>query len=108
MKLKALHPRNLLLRCLAMKRDGYWVAICIDLDLTAQADTLAQVRKALNGQIASYVADAVGVDVDHASYLLRRRAPLRYFALYHFIKLVHVTKSKRTYESPLPMVPVGA
>lgn len=108
MKHKAVHPRNLLLRCIAMKRGEYWVAMCIDLDLAAQADTLAQARKALSGQIASYISDAVGSDVDHASYLLRRRAPLRYFALYHFIRLVHATKSKRTYESPLPMVPVGA
>ena len=111
MKRKALHPNDLLVRCLALKRNGYWVAMCIDLDLVAQADTAAQARKLLQGQIASYVADAVGVDGAHAAELLHRRAPLRYLALYHFIKLVNAarpTRRRQSYEAAMPMVPVGA
>lgn len=111
MKRRSLHPHDLLVRCLAMKRDGYWVAMCIDLDLVAQADTAAQARKLLNGQIASYVADAVGVDSAHAADLLHRRAPLRYVALYHFIRIVNATRPTRkrqSYEAAMPMVPAGA
>ena len=76
--------------------------------MTAQASTAAQARKLLKAQIASYIADAVGVDEKHASYLLQRKAPLRYFLLYHFIKLVNATKRRQSYEATMPMVPVGA
>lgn len=111
MKHKVLHPNDLLVRCLAMKRNGYWVAMCIDLDLAAQADTAAKARKLLKDQIASYVADAVGIDGAHAADLLQRRAPLRYVALYHFIKLVNAarpTPRRQSYEAAMPMVPAGA
>ena len=53
-----IHATDLVLRCLAMKRRNYWVAMCVDLDLTVQADTLPQARKLLKGQISSYVAEA--------------------------------------------------
>lgn len=108
MKHKAIHPTELLVRCFAMRRDGYWVAICVDLDLTVQANTAAQARKLLKAQIASYVADAVGVDSDHAQELLTRRAPLRYFALYYFAKLVHASKRRMSYQAAMPMVPAVA
>ena len=111
MKHRPLHPNDLLVRCLALKRDGYWVAMCIDLDLAVQADTASQARKLLGAQIASYVTDAVGVDSAHAAYLLHRRAPLRYVALYHFVKLVNAarpTRRRQSYETALPMVPAGA
>lgn len=108
MKRRVLHPNDLLLRCLALRRDGYWVALCIDLDLAAQADTAAQARKLLKEQIASYVTDAVGVDSEHAHTLLRRRAPLRYLALYHWIKLVNATRARQSYEAAVPMVPARA
>ena len=108
MKSKALHPNDLLLRCLALQRGSYWVAMCIDLDLTVQASTAAQARKVLKAQIASYIADAVSVDEEHASYLLQRKAPVRYIVLYHFIKLVNATKRRQSYEATMPMVPIGA
>ena len=108
MKSKALHPNDLLVRCLALQRGNYWVAMCIDLDLTVQSSTAVQARKLLKAQIASYVADAVSVDEEHASYLLQRKAPLRYILLYHLIKLVNATKRRQSYEATMPMVPVGA
>ena len=108
MKRKALHPNDLLLRCIALQRGNHWVAMCIDLDLTVQADSSAQARVLLKAQIASYVTDAVSVDEEHASYLLHRKAPLRYIAMYHFIKLVNATKKRQSYEATMPMIPAGA
>lgn len=108
MKAKPLPPKKLLLRCLALEKRKYWVAICIDLDLTAQATTLAQARKLLNSQIHSYVADAVNVDADYAEYLLKRRAPLRYFAMYYMARLIHATKHRQGYQAAMPLVPMGA
>lgn len=108
MKSKALHPDDLLLRCIAMQRGKYWVAMCIDLDLTVQATTAPQARKLLKAQITSYVADAVSVDEEHAAYLLHRKAPLRYRCLYHLAKMVNATKRRQSYEAAMPLVPVGA
>ena len=107
MKYKALHPNDLLVRCLALERAGYWVAMCVDLDLAVQASSAAQARKLLKEQIASYVADAVGVDGEHAAELLHRKAPLRYLALYYFIKLINATKKRQSYEAAIPLVPAG-
>ena len=67
-----------------MRRGTYWVAMCIDLDLVAQASSAAQAQKMLGEQMISYVSEAVGIDQEHISDLLRRRAPLRYFAMYYF------------------------
>jgi len=87
MKNKTIHPSDLVARCLLMQRGTYWVAMCIDLDLVAQASSAEQAQKMLGEQMISYVSEAVGIDQEHISDLLRRRAPLRYFAMYYFIKL---------------------
>ena len=103
-----LYPAELILRCLALQRDGHWVAMCIDLDLAVQADTSAQARQLLNAQMVSFVAEAVTIDSDHAGDLLNRKAPLRYRVLYYLIKLMHATRRKQSFEAALPMVPAGA
>jgi RecA/RadA recombinase len=104
---KPLHPSDLVLRCLALQRKGYWVAMCVDLDLVVQADTSAQARRMLGAQITSYVAQAVGIDSAHASALLQRKAPLRYRMLYYLIKAVRATARRQSFETAMPMVPVG-
>lgn len=108
MRPQPLHPSDLVLRCLALQRQGYWVAMCVDLDLAVQADTLTASRQLLRAQVASYVADAVGTDSTHASELLHRKAPLRYRVLYHLIKLVHATQRRQSFETAIPMVPAPA
>lgn len=105
---KKFHPSELVLRCLAMKKNGYWVAMCIDLDLAVQADSLAKARMLLQEQMRSYVADAFGCDSEHAGELLRRRAPIRYFALYYAIKIAHITKRRLSFETAMPMIPAHA
>ena len=105
---KHIHTTDLVLRCLAMKRHDYWVAMCIDLDLTVQADTLSQARKMLKGQISSYVADATGVDSEHAAVLLCRKAPIQYRLMYRFAKLVHNARKRLSFETAMPMIPAGA
>ena len=103
-----IHATDLVLRCLAMKRRNYWVAMCVDLDLTVQADTLPQARKLLKGQISSYVAEATGIDGDHAGVLLSRKAPIQYRLMYRFAKLVHNARKRLSFETAMPMIPAGA
>jgi|CryBogDrversion2_7_1035282.scaffolds.fasta_scaffold45430_2 hypothetical protein len=103
MKIRKLHPSDLVLRCLALQRKGYWVAMCIDLDLAVQADSAQQAQKLLNEQIFDYVAQAFSEDSDHAVYLLSRRAPLQYFAMYYGIKWLNHAKRYFSYETAMPM-----
>lgn len=108
MKNHSISPESLVLRCMALQRRGYWVAMCIDLDLAVQATTVAQARKLLKEQMATYVTDALTVDAEHAGVLLKRKAPLRYRLMYRFSKLVNTHKRKQTYEAAMPLVPAGA
>ncbi|MFN5350217.1 MAG: hypothetical protein ACK5A0_11875 [Polaromonas sp.] len=108
MKSHQIQPEKLVLRCMAIQRPGYWMAMCIDLDLVAQAATAAQARKLLKEQTVSYVLDAMTVDSDHAGILLKRKAPLRYRFMYHAIKLMNERKHKQTYEAAMPMIPACA
>ncbi len=101
-------PASLLVRCMALEKKGYWVAMCLDLDLVVQADTVARARKLLKEQIASYLADAVTIDHEQSVVLLTRRAPLRYYLMYYLAKLVHSTKHRLSYESAMPLVPLAA
>lgn len=76
----------LVFRCYAETEGDQWLAFCIDLTLAAQADTYQEARTKLHKQIASYVYDAIaGADQAHATYLLTRKAPLRYRVKYHAI-----------------------
>jgi hypothetical protein len=103
MSTTAIAPKKLLLRCLAFERKGYWLAMCVDLDLAVQADTLPKAKRLLREQMHSYIDDVLSVDNQHAGDLLTRKAPMRYVALYHFIKLTHAAKRMLSYETTMPM-----
>lgn len=100
---RKLRPSDLVLRCMAFQRNGYWVAMCVDLDLAVQADTPLKARHLLSEQIRSYVQDAFSVDSEHAPYLIARKAPLRYRAMYRAAKLMHHAKRWLSYEAAMPV-----
>lgn len=103
MSKKKLHPTELVLRCMALQRKGYWVAMCIDLDLVVQADTAEQAKRLLRGQMVDYIEEALSIDDDHAGVLLGRKAPLRYRAMYYGIKWFNHAKRMLSYEAAMPM-----
>lgn len=73
-------------RCFAELQGDQWVALCIDLELAAQADSYGEVRRKLQHMIQTYVYDAVvGVDREHREILMARKAPLWYFAKYYYL-----------------------
>lgn len=102
-------PRQLVLRCLALKEGHHWVGLCLDFDLAAQGETFDEARLRLDAQIATYLREALaGPDREHAGNLLRRRAPWRYWAMYWAALLahrMHLRPAARDYESALPLVP---
>ena len=100
---------ELMLRCMAWKEGEQWIAICLDFNLAAQDDTVAEVKRRLSDQVVSYLKEAItGADQEHAGYLLRRRAPVRYWLRYYacfFAHKLRVRVRACEYSSPVPLVP---
>jgi hypothetical protein len=81
-------PEELILRCYAEIDNDVWVAVCLDFCLAVQGDSLNEVKKKLEMQIADYVHDAlVGDDQEYAHQLLTRKAPLNFWLRYYLLKL---------------------
>ncbi|ALV91567.1 MULTISPECIES: hypothetical protein [Pantoea] len=74
------------LRCMAYNQDGVFVAVCLDLSLAAQADTLKGAQKALEEQLFDYIHEAVS-EPEHANQLLNRKAPWQLWVRYYSIHL---------------------
>lgn len=96
-----LKAEKLVLRCYATCKNGQWTAVCIDLSLAAQSDSLRDAKHRLDAQIRSYINDAlVGPDNRYAHQLLKRKAPLSQIAHYYWLSArvwlhKHVPQFKR-------------
>ena len=110
---------DLFLRCYAQRgNDGLWEAFCLDLTLAAQGSTFEEARQVLHEQIQEYVIDAlVGQDKEHVATLLPRKAPLRYWLKYYWIKAMcrintvkshaqNMLSNTRSFREHLPLQPV--
>lgn len=80
---------QLLIRCYAQRSGGIWCAVCVDLCLAAQAETLQEAKLKLEGQIYNYLDEALNEDKQHAEYLLSRKAPLMDLVKYHAISTIN-------------------
>ncbi len=83
---------TLVLRCYVRRSgraQGRWVAHCVDWDLWAVGASAEAAKASLEDAIKVY-AQAVTNTEDRASIsrLMRRRAPLRYIALWHVLRLI--------------------
>jgi hypothetical protein len=89
-------PSDLILRCYAEREGGQWVAVCVDLNLAAQADTFKQAQAKLAAQIRWYVYDALaGDDRVFADALIKRTAPLSIMLRYHLLIVMSRFRSLR-------------
>jgi hypothetical protein len=110
---KIMKPGNLVLRCyIEREKDGSWFAICLDLNLTAQADNAKEAQDKLHAHIVRYVREALTVDAQYLEDLLPRRAPIGFFIRYYAIKAAHFLymnrkrrDAKRIFNEHLPVVP---
>lgn len=105
---KDMDIKQLLLRCYAEKlKDGSWVAICIDLDLVAQADTPEHSRIKLHAMIEDYMVSALTEDKDYIEDLIPRMSPLTYRLKYHWFKLLskldHIDRNHKFFREALPV-----
>lgn len=103
-------PEALILRCYAEHDGAVWVAVCVDLSLAAQADTLDEARQKLVEQMREYLHEALaGEDQSFAGMLLTRKAPWQQVLKYHYIKVcyhLHLLKNN-TYNLFSEIVPVA-
>jgi len=64
-----------------------WVAVCVDLSLGAQADTLQEAKAKIHAQINDYFQDALDTrSWSEALEMLSRKAPISLVYRYHTIK----------------------
>ncbi len=80
--------KNRLLRCFIKQENNQWVAVCIDLNLAAQADTCNDAKLKLEGMINFYIQEALTVDIDYKEQLLSRKAPFSLILEYYFAVLL--------------------
>jgi hypothetical protein len=106
---------QLVVRCYAEPEGSQWVAVCVDLSLAAQADSLEEAKEKLDAQIREYIFDALaGEDRAHAGQLLTRKAPLRFRLKYALASVrIHLSAKFGTmkprapvrFKKSLPLVP---
>jgi hypothetical protein len=109
-------PAQLIVHCVAERKEGYWQAFSLEFGLAVQGDTLPDVKHRLESMLVSYVYDAlVGEDREHASELLNRKATLGVYAKYYFAnvrsRVERVWGSSRDrilFSEPVPLQPVCA
>lgn len=80
--------KSITLRCYAKKEGNQWVAVCIDLSLAAQADSLAAAKEKLESMITTYVSEARGIHQAYAEQLLSRKAPISQRIFYGWLKVM--------------------
>jgi len=100
-------PKDILLRCYAERKEGYWQAFCIDLCLAVQGDSLKEVQGKLHSQVADYLTDILeGEDRPYAAQLLSRKAPLPIMARYYFLSCLqrfHQWKNAFAFRDAMPL-----
>jgi hypothetical protein len=69
------------------------VAVCIDLSLAAQADSMKEAIQKLESMIDTYVNEALSIHKDYAHQLLTRKAPLsQMLTYYHALCFSYLSK----------------
>ncbi|MBR0833774.1 hypothetical protein JQ612_11270 [Bradyrhizobium manausense] len=63
------------LECIAHGSGHEWQAICLDLDIAVQAQSLDDVTRILQEAVASYIDDALQQDEPTRSQMLNRSVP---------------------------------
>ena len=100
-------PKQMLLRCYAERKDGYWQAFCVDLCLAVQGDSLREVKQKLHEQTSDYLREIFdGEDRPYADQLLRRPAPFSIMARYYVLVAaahLHRLKGSLVFSDTMPL-----
>ncbi|MBS0854943.1 MULTISPECIES: DUF1902 domain-containing protein [unclassified Tatumella] len=72
------------LRCMAYRQDGVFVAVCLDLSLAAQADSMQEATDKLESQVHDYLEEVFS-EPEYAKQMLNRKAPFTLWVKYWLI-----------------------
>ncbi|WP_392559771.1 DUF1902 domain-containing protein [Orbus mooreae] len=85
------------LRCMLFRKNGLYIAACLDLTLAAQANTPLEAKNKLDSQVKDYLQEALE-DECYAYDLLNRKAPfswwVRYYSMFAVIKFISIFRQK--------------
>jgi len=63
------------LQCVAYRTTDRWQAICLDLDIAVQGDTLSDVQSSLRSAVEGHIEQAMTLDEPARSCLMMRSVP---------------------------------
>lgn len=113
MNILNIKPVQLKLRCYVKETANHtWYAMCIDLNLFAEANTAKEAENKLHSMIREYVKEALTEDSEYIRHLIPRRAPLYFLMQYYWLVLkysINFVKSATSYFfiDHLPLIPYG-
>ena len=101
--------------CYAWVRSGHWEAICVDYDLTAQGDSLEEVRTELDDAIKTFLSRVRELPKSEQTMLLNRKAPLvlrtRLAVLYWLSRLLTPMpirlSNRHSFHTPVGLTPTA-
>lgn len=86
-------PKKLIIRCYGERREGKWIGVCLNFNLATEADTPEKLIRKMNGIIKSYLETVLATkDKDSIPALLSRKAPLKDWCKYYFIRICILAK----------------
>jgi len=86
---------EIILRCLSFRENDKIISVCIDLDIFAQGDTLAESKRKLLDGVSLYVKHAI--DTREIDELIPRYAPLKYRMIYSLLKTISIIEKFKRY-----------
>ena len=107
-------PIEVMLRGYVVPDGGSYFAICLELNIYARGETYEEAAENCFRYICEYVEEALTDDAEHAGNLLRRRAPMKFWLRYWYVRLMYRifpengdTDSKQggIFKRPLPLLP---
>jgi len=99
---------DLVLRCYGYRLGSSpLVGVCLDLNIAVQADTQEELMVKMKSAIESYFECVLDTD-DRSSVvpLVTRRAPLRDWFIYYFIRLIYFIRKLPSYFTFKELIPI--
>ena len=101
--------------CYAWGRSVNWEAICVDYDLTAQGESLEEVRRELDDAIETFLSRVRELPESEQARLLNRKAPLalrtRLAFLYWLSRLLTPMRTglsnRHSFHTPVELTPAA-
>ena len=72
---------------MAYKTGNLYIAVCLDLSLAAQGNTMEEATEKLDAQIQDFIAE-INNEPQYANQLLNRPAPLSLWLKYYWFKFL--------------------